>query len=55
MKSLNYIGAVTLLLGAVAGAQSQSWIGQTRIVTASNTPSNQFAGLRYLRQVDPDG
>jgi hypothetical protein len=42
MKSLNYIGAVTLLLGTVAGAQSQSWAGQSRIVTASNTPSNSL-------------
>jgi hypothetical protein len=42
MKSFNYIGTVALLLGAAASAHSQSWAGQSRILTASNTPSNSL-------------
>jgi hypothetical protein len=42
MRSFYYIGAVALLFGAAAGAQSQNQAGKNRILTTSNTATNNL-------------
>jgi len=42
MKSICNIAAAMLLIGTVAGAQSQDWNSQTLVVTASNAATNQL-------------
>ncbi len=59
MKIVNWLSALALLFGSVAGASAQDWSRQTLVVTASNTPSNKLlvynAGGKLIQSVSTGG